>query len=257
MPGSPGRSVTRSSAGSTPTRPVPAVWSSTDRFARTAERVAARQDARAAHLAERVRDFVQPRGDERAIDVGTGAGALAFALAPLVREVVGLDPVPELLELARARALSNTEFVEGDGGELPFPDASFDLAGTHRTLHHVGRPERVVAELARVTRPGGHVLVVDQLAPDDAAAAAVLHEFETVRDPSHARLLTDGELGELFAANGHVLLRERLEDEQRDLARYLDLARCAGERRAHAEELAASDARVLVATAGWYLLLRS
>ena len=227
-----------------------------DRFARTAERVAARQDARAARLAEQVRDFVQPRGDERALDVGTGAGALAFALAPLVREVVGLDPVPELLELARARSLPNTEFVEGDGTALPFPDASFDLAGTHRTLHHVAQPERVVAELARVTRPGGHVLVVDQLAPDDPAAAAALHEFETARDPSHTRLLADGELRELFAANGLELVRERFEDEQRDLGRYLDLAGCAGERRARAEALAASDARVLVASAGWYLLAR-
>jgi SAM-dependent methyltransferase len=106
-----------------------------------------------------VREFVRPSGDERTLDVGTGAGALALALAPLVREVVGLDPVPELLELARARALPNTEFVEGDGTALNYPDGAFDLAGTHRTLHHVGRPDRVVAELARVTRPGGHVLV--------------------------------------------------------------------------------------------------
>ena len=166
--------------------------SSADRFARTAQRVAAQQDARAARLAQQVRDFLQPHGHERALDVGTGAGALAFALAPLVREVVGLDPVPELLELARQRTQPNTEFVEGDGAALPFPGASFDLAGTHRTLHHVAEPERVVAELARVTRPGGHVLVVDQLAPDDVAAAATLHEFETVRDPSHMRLLANG-----------------------------------------------------------------
>lgn len=75
-----------------------------DRFARTAGRLAARQDARAARLAEQVRDFVAPRGDERALDVGTGAGALALALSPLVREVVGIDPVPELLALARERA---------------------------------------------------------------------------------------------------------------------------------------------------------
>src|SRR5262249_16222529 len=138
-----------------------------DRFARTADRVAARQDSRAAQLAAEVRDFVRRRGDERALDVGTGAGALAFALAPLRREGVGLDPVPELLELARQRALPNTEFVEGDGTALPFADGTFDLAGTHRTLHHVVQSELVVAELARVTRTGGHVLVVDQLAPDD------------------------------------------------------------------------------------------
>ncbi|HKC77374.1 MAG TPA: methyltransferase domain-containing protein, partial [Gaiellaceae bacterium] len=173
----------------------------TDRFARTAIRVAARQDARAAQLAEEVRAFARPRGDERALDVGTGAGALALALAPLVREVVGLDPVPELLELARERAAPNSEFVEGDGTALPFVDGEFDLSGTHRTLHHVERPDLVVAELARVTRPGGRVLVVDQLAPADPAEAAALHEFETVRDSSHRRLLADGELRELFAAS--------------------------------------------------------
>jgi ubiquinone/menaquinone biosynthesis C-methylase UbiE len=230
---------------------------SADRFARTAERVAARQDARAARLEEEVRDFVRPRGDERALDVGTGAGALALALAPRVREVVGLDPVPELLELARQRALPNTQFVAGDGTALPFPDGDFDLAGTHRTLHHVAEPERVVAELARVTRPGGRVLVVDQLAPDDPAGAAALHEFETVRDPSHTRLLTDTELKELFAANGLALVGERLEEERRGLRAYLDLAGCEGDRRARAEELVAADARLLVASVGWYLLARA
>jgi ubiquinone/menaquinone biosynthesis C-methylase UbiE len=233
------------------------VSSSTDRFARTADRVAARQDARAARLAEEVRTFVRPRGDERALDVGTGAGALAFALAPLVREVVGLDPVPELLELARARALPNTKFVEGDGTALPFADGAFDLAGTHRTLHHIAQPERVVAELARVTGPGGHVLVVDQLAPDDPAAAGALHEFEAARDPSHTRLLTDWELRELFAANGLSLLRERHEEERRELSEYLDLAGCEGERRTRAEEIAANNARDLVTSAGWYLLERA
>jgi ubiquinone/menaquinone biosynthesis C-methylase UbiE len=229
----------------------------TDRFARTAERVAARQDSRAARLGEEVREFAWPSGDERALDVGTGAGVLALALAPLVREVVGLDPVPELLELARARAAPNTEFVEGDGTALTYPDGAFDLAGTHRTLHHVGRPDLVVAELARVTRPGGHVLVVDQLAPADPAESAVLHEFETVRDPSHARLLTDTELRELFAANRLALLRERSEDEPRELSAYLDLAGCEEDRRTRAEALAAADPRLLVERIGWYRLARS
>jgi ubiquinone/menaquinone biosynthesis C-methylase UbiE len=232
------------------------VSSSTDRFARTAERIAARQDSRAARLAEEVREFVGPRGDARALDVGTGAGALAFALAPLVREVVGLDPVPELLDLARERGLANTQFVEGDGTALPFPDGVFDLTGTHRTLHHVTHPERVVAEIARVTRPGGRVLVVDQLAPDDPSEASALHEFESARDPSHARLLADGELRELFATNGLSVLRQRREEEPRELSAYLDLAGCEGDRRDRAEALAAAAPHVLGAAVGWYLLAR-
>ena len=231
--------------------------SSADRFARTAERVAARQDARAERLAAEVRDFVPLRGDERALDVGTGAGALALALAPLVREVVGLDPVPELLEFARERSLPNAEFVEGDGTELPFPDGAFDLAATHRTLHHVRRPGLVVAELARVTRAGGQVFVVDQIAPADSTEADALHAFETTRDPSHCRLLTDAELQGLFAANGLELVRERREEEQRELGAYLDLAGCEGERRVRAENAAAADPRVLRAAVGWYLLARA
>src|SRR5690348_11147280 len=138
-----------------------------NRFARTAARVAAQQDARAAELAEQVRGFVLPTGEERALDVGSGAGALALALAPIVREVVGIEPVEELLELARERAPANASFVRGDGSALPFDDGSFDLAGTLRTLHHVQRPELVIAELTRVTRLRGRVLVVDQLAPAD------------------------------------------------------------------------------------------
>ena len=230
--------------------------SSADRFARTADRIAVRQDARGARLAEQVREFVRPRGDERVLDVGTGAGALAFAFAPLVRHVVGLDPVPELLARARDRAVANTEFVEGDGTALPFDDGSFDLVGTHRTLHHVAQPERVVAELARVTRPGGHVLVVDQLAPEDASTASALHAFETARDPSHVRLLPEAELGELFAANRLFVVRRRRDEERREAGAYLDLAGCEGDARAQAEALAAADPRVLGATVGWFLLLR-
>ena len=107
-----------------------------------------------------------------------------------------------------------------------------------------------------MTRPGGRVLVVDQLAPDDPAEAAALHEFETVRDPSHPRLLTDAELRELFAANGLVVVRERREEQRRELAAYLDLAGCEGDRRAQAETLAAANAGLLVESVGWYLLAR-
>ena len=224
-----------------------------ERFAKTAERIAALQDARAAELEQKTLQFVAPKGDERALDSGAGTGALAFALAPHVREVVGVDVVPELLEQARKRAeqLSNVSFVEGDATKLPFGYGEFDLAGTLRTLHHIARPELVIAELARVTRSRGRVLVIDQIAPVDPAAAVELNSFERARDLSHTRTLADVDLRGLFESNGLVLVRAKYERESRDVDAYLDLAGCEGEARERAKTLAPPG---YAADLGWYLL---
>jgi ubiquinone/menaquinone biosynthesis C-methylase UbiE len=224
-----------------------------ERFARTAERIGELQDARAASLEEDILRFVAPSGDERALDSGTGSGALAFALAPHVREVVGLDIVPELLEQARKRAerFPNVTFVEGDATKLPMDYGSFDLTGTLRTLHHIPRPELAMAELVRVTRPGGRVLVIDQIAPVDPLAAFELNRFERARDPSHTRALADIDLRHLFESNGLVLNRAEYEQEPRELDAYLDLAGCEGEARQQAETLAPPN---YTADLGWYLL---
>ncbi|MDQ2980918.1 MAG: class I SAM-dependent methyltransferase [Actinomycetota bacterium] len=224
-----------------------------ERFGRTADRIAALQDARAAELQVKVARFVAPSGDERVLDSGSGAGALAFALAPYVREVVAVDLVPELLEQGRKRGerFPNVTFVEGDATRLPFEDGAFDLAGSLRTLHHIARPELAVAELVRVTRPGGRVLVIDQFAPVDPLAAVELNAFERARDPSHARALADIDLRHLFESNELVLLRGEYEREPRDLGPYLDLAGCEGGAREKAESLAP---KAYVAELGWYLL---
>jgi len=215
------------------------------------------QRRRAADLEERVRKFVQPRGDERALDVGSGLGALALALAPHVREVVAVELRAERVDRARAiaRDVTNVEFLVGDAQRLDFERGEFDLAGTLRTLHHVPRPELVVAELARVTRPGGTILVVDQLAPDDPLEALELDRFERARDPSHTRLLPDVDLRGLFDANRLVLVRAERQREERELERYLDLAGCYGDERKKAVTLA--PAGTLTVAVGWYLLRRA
>ena len=216
-----------------------------------AERRAALQRDRAAALAERLGQWLLLTGDERALDVGAGAGAFAFAIAPRVREVVAVELDEELAARARADAPANVEVIVGDGEHLPFERASFDLAGTLRTLHHTPRPELLVAELARVTRPGGTILVVDQLSPADPLVGLDLTRFEHARDPSTTRVLADADLRGLFDSNSLKLLREEVFHESRDLDAYLDLAGCEGVEREHARSLAPNGYEAVV---GWYLL---
>jgi ubiquinone/menaquinone biosynthesis C-methylase UbiE len=218
-----------------------------------ADRRAARQRERAAALAERLERLLRLDGDERALDVGAGAGAFAFAIAPRVREVVAVELDEALAARAQADAPPNVEVVVADGEHLPFERASFDVSGTLRTLHHTPRPELLVAELARVTRPGGTILVVDQLAPADPLVALDLTRFEHARDPSTTRVLADADLRGLFDSNNLRLLREEVVREPRDLDAYLDLAGCEGDAREHARSLAPPGYEAVV---GWYLLRR-
>jgi ubiquinone/menaquinone biosynthesis C-methylase UbiE len=228
-----------------------------ERFASTAARLAESEERRRPELADRLRRFVEPRGHERVLDAGTGTGALAFALAPLVAEVVAVDLVPELLAEARKRAgeFPNVSFVEGDVTSLPPGLGVFDLVGTLRTLHHIRRPEIAVAEVTRSARPGGQVLVVDHVAPVDPLAALELNNFERARDPTHQRTLSDADLRHFFEANYLRLLRCEFETQMREVEPYLDLAGCEGEAREAVRELAPSTDSYPV-TVGWYLLVK-
>jgi ubiquinone/menaquinone biosynthesis C-methylase UbiE len=169
------------------------------RLGETAELAAEQQDTLTAETRERLRRMLTLTGEERALDVGAGAGAFAIALAPLVREVVGVDMA--------------------DATALPYERGSFDLVCTTRALHHLPRPELVLAELNRVLRPGGAMLVVDQLAPNESLAAIELNRFERTRDPSTTRILADVDLRGLFDANGLVLKIREIVRESRDLER--------------------------------------
>jgi len=226
-----------------------------DRWSRTAQRLGDLEERRRAAFTEAVQAFVQPKGDEHAIDLGAGTGALAFALSPFVADVLAVDSSAELLDEARRRggAFPNVTFVEGDATRLDPELGTFDLAGCARVLHHVDRPEKVVATLARVTRLGGHVLVIDQIAPADPLVALELDRFERARDPEHCRLLPDIDLRALLEANGLVVVRTRFVHEDRDLSTYLDLADCEGEARARAEALAPPSPGAQV---GWYLAVK-
>ncbi len=204
------------------------------RFAATAPLLAAHGAERVDALRDGLRHFLEPSGHEHALDVGTGTGTLALALAPLVADVAALDIVPEMLDYARKSLehAPNVSIVEGDAHRLPFEKERFDLVATARTLHHVEWPETVLAEMVRVTRTGGHLLVIDQIASADPREALAQNRLEHLRDPSHVRVLPDGDFRALFEMNSLVLHRFEVRREDIDLDRFLTLAGCEGEARA-------------------------
>lgn len=131
------------------------------------------------------------RGAERVLDAGCGTGHTALAFAPLVAEVVAVDLTEAMLEqgrrLAAERGLANVAFQLGDVEQLPFPDASFDIVTSRYSAHHYPRPWAALVEFARVLRPGGVLLLVDVVAPDDPTQDTFLNAIELLRDPSHVR----------------------------------------------------------------------
>jgi len=117
------------------------------------------------------------------LDVGTGTGRMAQLFVPRADKVTGFDKSPEMLRIARARLQGLPadchELVQGDFGQMPFADATFDTVLFHQVLHYAQDPATVLAEAARVARPGARIAIVDFAAHDR-------EELRTVH--AHARL---------------------------------------------------------------------
>jgi demethylmenaquinone methyltransferase/2-methoxy-6-polyprenyl-1,4-benzoquinol methylase len=118
-----------------------------------------------------------PRPGARALDLCCGTGDVAFALAKEGVTVVGLDFSAPMLAVAQdrsnrrsvpARTATNPQFVRGDAMNLPFPDAGFDIVTIAYGLRNLASLERGLAEMGRVAKPGGRLLVLDFGKPDHA-----------------------------------------------------------------------------------------
>lgn len=128
---------------------------------------------------------------DRILDIATGTGFTAFALAARAARVVGLDLTPRML--AEARRLSGEReiaWIAGDAEALPFAASAFDAVTVRRAPHHFPHLRHAVAEMARVVRPGGRLGIVDQVPPEDDAGRALMERLEKLRDPSHVEALT-------------------------------------------------------------------
>ena len=143
-------------------------------------------------LLQEVLDLTQPKPGDLVLDVATGTGNTALALAPRVRRVVGLDLTREMLNEARRvaaeRSVVNVDWVIGDAARLPFPDDTFDIYVVRAAPHHFTDIDAFLREAHRVLKRDRDASFIDCAPP--MPARDVLHEVEVRRDPSHIMSLT-------------------------------------------------------------------
>ncbi len=103
----------------------------------------------------------------RVVDVGTGTGFVAAGLAGQAATVIGIDNSPAMLAVAAdnlaALGVGNVQLAEGELDNLRLPDDSVDVAVANMVLHHAPDPARMLAEMARVVRPGGTIAITDEV----------------------------------------------------------------------------------------------
>jgi len=162
-------------------------------------------DIRARHVAEgevesAMLRLMHNRRLGHLLDIGTGTGRMAEIFATTTRKITALDRSPEMLRIARAKLADRgiaAELVQGDFTALPMAARTVDTVVMHQVLHFAHEPARVIAEVARVLNPGGHLLIVD-FAP---------HDQEDLRtQAAHARLgFSDAQMRGWFASSGLLL----------------------------------------------------
>jgi ubiquinone/menaquinone biosynthesis C-methylase UbiE len=157
------------------------------------------------------------------LDVACGPGLVACEFARHAGHVTGIDITPEMIGQARARQLEkklvNMSWQVGDVSPLLFPDARFSIVITRYSFHHFLDPASVLAEMIRVCRPGGRVMVVDVVMPADKADA--YNRLEILRDRSHVKALSIPEMEAIIGRSGLLNVRTAWYEFESDLEEIL------------------------------------
>ncbi len=164
-------------------------------------------------MAEMVR-LASPKPGDRALDIATGPGNVALALAPHVAESFALDLTPSMLEQAQRRAkeigVTNLVTVEGAAEELPFPDRRFEIVVTRLAPHHFANIRLALSEMARVAASGARIVVSDTTVPESDELDREINEVERLRDSSHVRNYRPSEWVAMLGAAGLTIMATHL-----------------------------------------------
>jgi ubiquinone/menaquinone biosynthesis C-methylase UbiE len=177
-----------------------------DYFSRTAESYVAAASFRMGPDLQKLLEIGEWGPHQIALDVATGGGHTALAVAPHVGQIIITDLTPRMLEKAReyllAQGVTNAQFQTADAEQLPFADASFDRVTCRIAPHHFPDVTKAVQEIARVLQPGGLFLLIDNVVDSTPALDQAANTIERWRDPSHVRAYTVEEWEHFFYLAG-------------------------------------------------------
>jgi ubiquinone/menaquinone biosynthesis C-methylase UbiE len=162
--------------------------SSKDQFDANANKYAVSDVHRAGPSLPILLELARPTETDQSLDVATGTGHTALAVARLVAKTIGIDIAPKMLEQARRlaveQAISNCKFVEGSAEKIPLADGQFTLVTARHAPHHFHRVPLFLSEVRRVLSPDGRFVMADQISPS-AEVSDWVDYWERTRDPSH------------------------------------------------------------------------
>jgi ubiquinone/menaquinone biosynthesis C-methylase UbiE len=162
--------------------------SSKDQFNANADKYAVSDVHRAGPSLPVLLELARPVQTDRTLDVATGTGHTALAIARLVTKTIGIDIAPKMLEQARllaaAQAIVNCEFVEGAAEKIPLANGQFTLVTARHAPHHFHQVPLFLSEVRRVLSSDGRFVMADQISPS-AAVSDWVDYWERTRDPSH------------------------------------------------------------------------
>ncbi|GAC1378992.1 MAG: class I SAM-dependent methyltransferase [Ktedonobacteraceae bacterium] len=172
-------------------------------FSRTAESYVASFSHKAGNDLQRLLELGEWNKQQQALDIATGGGHTARAVAPHVAQIMVSDLTPRMLEKAREFLLSedvtNALFQVADAEQLPFPAEFFDRVTCRIAAHHFPNIAQSVKEVARVLKSGGLYLLIDCIAPSEPELDTFDNTIEKWRDSSHGRSCTAEEWLAFFA----------------------------------------------------------